>query len=333
MASQMLEAKGIRTDNYSFTSHEIETWTKDRKRYIEYRKELENVVQTGHMVTKMGSELSNQAQAYFAALMTERLASKPEILQHILPTFPPLCKRITPGPGYLEALTQPNVTVIPDGIQSVSETGILDNAGKFRDVDTIICATGFDTTFTNRFPIIGQGGVNLGDRWRQEYPSSYLSLSTNEFPNMFMLLGPNSGLGTGNLLITIEAVVDYIVLCVRKLQNENIKTMQPSSQSVSSFGRYCEEYFRGTVYGAECSSWYKSGGRVTALWPGSSLHAVHALKCPRWEDFEYSYVGSNPTGWLGNGATRADDDDAADKSPYLISDAYIQDDLRVMVRR
>lgn len=332
MAAQMLEAKGIKTENYAFTAEEIDAWLRDPSSYLAYRKELENVVQTGHQVTQRGSELSEQARAYFEMLMTKRLSSKPEILTHMLPTFPPLCKRITPGPGYLEALTEGNVEVIPTGIERVSENGILDSTGRFREVDTIICATGFDTSFTNRFPIVGEMGTNLGDRWRNEYPSTYLSMTTHGFPNMFMLLGPNAGLGTGNLLITIEAMVEYIVQCVQKLQSDNIKTIQPTEQSVSTFGRYCEEYFDKTVYSAECSSWYKSRGRVTALWPGSSLHAVQALKRPRWEDFAYTYLESNATGWLGNGATEADDDERADKSGYLTSTAFIQDDLGGVVQ-
>lgn len=97
-------------------------------------------------------------------LMAQRLSKKPELLEHFLPTFSPLCKRLTPGPGYLEALTEPNVDVIVDPIDRVTKTGILTQNGVQRDVDAIICATGFNTHFTNQFPIYGVDGKELFDQ-------------------------------------------------------------------------------------------------------------------------------------------------------------------------
>ena len=327
MAAQALEKRGIESDNFEFTEDEIQTWLEDPEKYLEYRRELERVVQTGHGITYRGSETQKQARAYFEMLMTKRLAKKPEILKHILPAFSPLCKRLTPGPGYLEALAEPNVDVVTDGIKEITETGIRSKAGTFRKVDTIVCATGFDTTFTNRFPIFGQNNVSLGDRWREKYTSNYLSMTTDGFPNMFMLLGPNAGIGTGNLLIIIERMAAYITKCVAKIQRESIRSMQPSQKSVATFTAYCDQYFKNTVYSEECSSWYKTGDKVTALWPGSSLHAIKAMENPRWEDFEYTYIDGNPMAWIGNGETEADSDEKLDKAYYLTSTGLIQDDL------
>jgi len=154
--------------------------------------------------------------------------------------------------------------------------------------------------------VYGVGGVSLGDRWK-DVPETYLSVATDGFPNYFNYLGPNSGLGTGNLLVLIERLADYFTECTAKIQRDNIATISPKPESVRGFVEHCDKYFERTVFTMNCRSWYKGGtehGRVSALWPGSSLHAMEALSHPRWEDFEYTYVNANPFGWMGNGWTQ-----------------------------
>jgi hypothetical protein len=220
--------------------------------------------------------------------MKEKLSNKPEVANGMIPSFSPCCKRLTPvwsfnnfgmmhlvltcfkGPGYLEALSKHNVDVILKPIECVVPTGIRTSDGHVREVDAIICATGFDTTYKNRFPVYGRNGLKLGDKWR-EFPDSYLSVTTDGFPNFFMSLGPNSNLGAGNLLMLVEQMARYIGQCMVKLARENIRTMAPKKQVVAAFTKFCDEYFKTTVFSEECSSWYKSGGidgKVSALWPG-----------------------------------------------------------------
>ena len=328
MAAEVLEKHGGKADNTAFGPEEIQAWLQDPATYLEYRKDLENIVQSGYGIVIRNSDLQHQARAYFQTLMSHRLAKRPEILSMILPSFSPLCKRLTPGPGYLEALSESNVSVISDRIDRVTERGVMTVKGHEREVDVIVCATGFDTSFVNRFPIIGLQGVSLADKWRlNNATSNYLSLASHDFPNMFMMLGPNSGLGTGNLLMILERVADYITEAVVKLQAEGIQSMMPSKKAEDHFTQYCDEYFQRTVFSEECSSWYKSGsnGRITALWPGSALHALKVLSKPRWEDFDYAFVDENPVAWLGDGSTRADTNAELDKSYYLTSVSFLAD--------
>lgn len=302
--------------NFAYTDVEKKQWKDDPESYIKYRKALEHGMQSSYAITQRDSPEHITARTMFDESMRKRLANKPEIIDHLLPNFPPLCKRLTPGPGYLEALTSPKVDVIATGISHIDATGITTTDGRHRRVDTIVCATGFETSYRGRFPIYGVKGVRLSDRYSQR-PETYLSMCTDGFPNFFQSLGPNAGLGNGNLIILIEAVQQYIGLALRKVSLENIRTMVPKPSSVQNFTDYCDAYFKRTVFSAECGSWYKSSptgtaledrlkGRVTALWPGSSVHAVKALERPRWEDFDYSAEDANPFGWFGDGWSMAE---------------------------
>lgn len=131
------------------------------------------------------------------------------------------------------------------------------------------------------------------------------------FPNFFSILGPNSLIGTGSLTMMLENEADYIVKCIRKIQRENIRSMDVKPERVEEFSEYIDEYFKQTVYLDGCNSWYRNEGgtgpRIQGLWPGSALHAIEAFRSPRWEDFVYEYEkdeNGKPVSqlkWLGNG--------------------------------
>ncbi|KAK5415662.1 hypothetical protein LTR06_003712 [Exophiala xenobiotica] len=297
--------------NFEYTKEEREKWRKDPESYIKYRKALEVGMQGNFALTHRGTKEHEGATVQFKQDMAKRLAMKQEIADHLIPEFPPLCKRLTPGPGYLEALTADNVNVVYDKISHVDETGITTTDGKHRAVDTIICATGFDTSFQGRFPIYGRGGVNLQDRYKVR-PETYLTVSVDQFPNFFQSLGPNAGVGNGSLLIIAEAIALYVVQILQRLAQGNVKTIEPKRKQVQNFTNYCDAYFKRTVFSAECFSWYKSAppnatpeerrrGRITALWPGSSIHAIKALERVRFDDFEMTTVDDNEFGWFGDG--------------------------------
>lgn len=242
--------------------------------------------------------------------MRTKLAKKPEIYRNLIPSWLPGCRRLTPGPGYLEALVEDNVEFITDSIVKITQEGILTADGKERKVDAIVCATGFDTSHTPRYPTIGKNGISLAEHWK-EYPTAYMSLATVNFPNLFIVGGPNSATGGGSLLIIFESVISYIVKCIQKMQREKLLSMEISPAAEKAWIDYCDAYFPGTVHVSTCRSWYKGGkedGRVVGLWPGSSNHANRALKHPRWEDWVYRLRDESEglLGWLGDGWTEAD---------------------------
>lgn len=329
------ERLSTRTDgkggNFAYTDAEKEAWRTNPASYIQYRKELEVEMQTLYSKSQRGSELQTSARAQYTADMEYRLKLKPELLTDLLPDFPPLCKRLSPGPGYLEALTESKVSLITTAITAVDETGIRTSCGTHRPVDAIICATGFETNPGGGFPILGLNGVNLRDKYSHR-PETYLGLATDGFPNFFQSLGPNSFQGAGNLLIMIEQLHSYVADIIARMAYDNIGLVEPKRTQVEAFTNFCEKYFERTVYSADCASWYKTSppggisleerkkGRVTALWPGSSLHYLKTLEEVRWEDFELKPYDGNGFGWFGNGWTvgeRKQQVDGAALTSYL----------------
>ncbi|GBE88396.1 Putative sterigmatocystin biosynthesis monooxygenase [Sparassis crispa] len=310
-------------ENYTFCEEDKETF-KDPVYYKQFRHELESDLNSNHSSTLRGTESQLAARTIFADNMRKKLAKKPWIADHLIPDFSVACRRLTPGPGYLEAVSQDNVDFVTTHIKQITPTGIETVDGKHDDLDIIICATGYDTSFQLEFPIIGRDGTDIRDKW-SPHPVTYLTLCVDGFPNWFFSLGPNSGVGSGSLLVLIERQVEYAVEVVKKLQREWLKSIEVKREALEDFDEYLEHYFPKTVYSDKCRSWYKMGqeeGRVVGLYPGSCLHAVRAIKHPRWEDYTYEAVNGikNRLYWLGDGQTYNEKTMTGDMAWYLNED-------------
>lgn len=301
---------------------QIDVFASDPEKWLAFRKIIEADGNTIHEASFAGSGMQRSAVEAFRAAMSERLARKPEIADFLIPAFAVGCRRTTPGPGYLEALVESNVEFVTDPVSEVGADAVVLKSGRRVAVDALVCATGFRTSAAPPFPIVGRGGLSLRERFAP-YPEAYLSVAVDSFPNLFLMLGPNSATGTGSLTTIIESEGDYIVKCIRKLQKEDYASMAVRPDRMADWRTFCHEYFKQTVYSDRCNSWYKSSGpggeRITGLWPGSALHSLEALRSPRWEDYEFESregEGGNLLRWLGNGYsvthTRRDGGGAAD---------------------
>ncbi|KIL94145.1 hypothetical protein FAVG1_02707 [Fusarium avenaceum] len=324
--------------NFAYTAEEISNWETNRESYLDYRRAIEYDINKKFGVLFSGSKEQANLRQLAQESMIQRLKDKPEIYNHLQPDFSPYCKRMSPGPGYLEALSSPKVDTITTGITKIDETGIFTADGQHHPVDAIVCATGFQTSPANRsFPIYGVGGVNLRERF-QKRPETYLSVCTDGFPNFFQSMGPNSMPGAGSLLLVIEKTNLYIGKIIARMAYDNIVRIEPKRKMVQAFTNYCDEFFKSTVFAEECNSWYKTyevgasreeqkRGRVSALWPGSSLHAVRTMSNPRWEDFDYEYCDDDEFGWFGNGWTLAEKfvTDELESLTWYLNDTKILD--------
>jgi cation diffusion facilitator CzcD-associated flavoprotein CzcO len=124
---------------------EREKFAQEPHTYLKYRHQVENYVNKAQLIHWVGSDMNKSFSKATEESMARRLARKPEIFEHLRPTYPVACRRVSPGPRYLECLVEDKLNFIPKGIKTVTETGIIDDDGTLRKVDAIICATGFDT--------------------------------------------------------------------------------------------------------------------------------------------------------------------------------------------
>ncbi|KAL2067206.1 hypothetical protein VTL71DRAFT_1630 [Oculimacula yallundae] len=259
------------------------------------------------------SDLQKKAQEVFRKSMKDRLGDSEKgrrAAELLMPSFPVGCRRQTPGPGFLEAITQDNVEMRWDDVQSITENGIVTRTGEVKEYDVIVCATGFDTSFKPPFPVIGRNGVNLAEKWTVDQPKAYFGFLVPDMPNYFNFIGPNSPISNGSLVLGIQATAVHVYKWLEKLQTESIKSFEVRHDVNEEYNQHMQKYLERTVWTRGCRSWYKRGtidGPVVAIYGGTSFHFMEAIKNPRWEDFNIDRLDEakyNRFAYLGNGFSR-----------------------------
>ncbi|KAF7189315.1 FAD-binding monooxygenase moxY [Pseudocercospora fuligena] len=314
----------------------IEEVKKSPELYLKFRKELESKLFSRFGGIFKEGDANRAAKQTIHKLMSKRLGEREDLMKAIIPAFHPNCRRLTPGPGYLEAFTADNVDYITTPIDRFTKTGIVDKNGVHREVDAVICSTGHDVSFSTAFSVISNGR-DLQSAWRPGgnpgFPDTYLGLAAAGYPNFFMTLGPNSTGLAGTLCHSVENQITYFAKVLRKISTQGIRTIVPTEEAMRDFRAYCESYFPRTVMSEDCSSWYNGGikgGRIHGLWPGSAAHVDIVRREPRWEDFSYTHWNEqgNRSAYFGNGWSRRDvaaasgpDGAGVDLTPWLRAEA------------
>lgn len=313
------EGPGRRLEPNYYATELLETF-KDPEVYHKFRKDLESKFYRRFATIFKDSKENQTLREDFIKLMSERLSKKPELLEHIVPDFSPNCRRLTPGPGYLEALTEDNVSFVRSPISHFTSEGIVTTDGIERKVDAVICATGANIDMKPPFPIIANG-QDLRDAWTPD-PISYLGLAAPNFPNFLLIQGPNAAGHSGTVPNQVETQVTYLAKLLRKVSTQGIKSFAPSQAATDDFVAYSGKFFSRTVFSGNCSSWAnggRPGGRIHGHWPGSASHVNLVRRDPRWEDWEWSLKreSGNRFAWLGNGWTSKEASGEGDLTPYL----------------
>jgi cation diffusion facilitator CzcD-associated flavoprotein CzcO len=202
-----------------------------------------------------------------------RQVRDPELRSKLTPDYILGCKRITMSNTYYPALAQPNSEVVTEPIAEVTETGIRTADGVEHELDTIVLATGFQV-FNNpgMAALKGRGGVSLLDAWNGS-PRAYLGTAVAGFPNMFVLVGPNSAGGYNSIIFTSESHINYVAECVREMERANVATVEVRPEVYDGFAHATERRLSESVWNqGGCASWYiDANGRNGVWWPGFTI--------------------------------------------------------------
>jgi cation diffusion facilitator CzcD-associated flavoprotein CzcO len=192
-----------------------------------------------------------------------------ELRAKLTPSYTMGCKRVLISSDYYPALTKDNVAVVTEPIARVVADGVVTTDRAHHPADTVILGTGFHVTDA---PIMhrvrGRGGRVLAEAWTPSM-SAYRGTAVAGFPNLFMLLGPNTGLGHTSVVLMIEAQVRAVVRTLRHMRSRGIAAIEPTPEAQRRWNEEVDEKMTDTVWTTGCSSWYlDASGRNTTLWPG-----------------------------------------------------------------
>jgi cation diffusion facilitator CzcD-associated flavoprotein CzcO len=195
----------------------------------------------------------------------------PALRAKLTPSYSLGCKRILPSNEWYPALAQPNVEVVADRIVEVRPHSIVTADGAEREVDTIILGTGFKVTAHPAFDMfVGSDGLSLGDHWRRDGMAAYKGTTVAGFPNLFLITGPNTGLGHSSMIFMMESQFAYVLEALRTLDARGAAALDPLPEAQAAYNDRIQTKMAGTVWiTGGCASWYLDHrGRNTTLWPG-----------------------------------------------------------------
>ena len=224
--------------------------------------------------------------------LLRRQVKDPVLREKLTPDYRIGCKRIVFANDYFPALAAPNADVITDPISEVVADGIVTADGTHRRYDTILLGTGFSVfgqPTADR--VFGRDGRSLRQVWEPTGPYAYRGTSVAGFPNHFLVIGPNTGLGNNSMINTIEAHVGYVIDALRTMDRANLASVEVRPDAQDRYNDQIQDQMDGTVWtGGGCKSWYLTADGVNrTLWPSYSNDFKRSVE--RFQAGDYSTVG------------------------------------------
>jgi cation diffusion facilitator CzcD-associated flavoprotein CzcO len=236
--------------------------------------------------------LARKSMLRAASVHLHRAVKDQTLRARLRPPYPLGCKRLIYSNDFYPALVRPNVELVTDRITRVTPTSIVttrsDGSTEERAIDALICATGFDVQHAlAATPISGLGGRLLSNVWA-DGPQAHLGLTVAGFPNLFLMLGPNTATGHTSTLLYIEPGVRWALRAMQEVHRRQQRWLDLKPAVMAASNAQLQARLQDSVW-SQCNSWYRSDtGRVVALWPGFTREYVRAVRGQSFDDFVFA---------------------------------------------
>ena len=239
------------------------------------------------------NEINDAHRRVFTRYVEEQLQDRPELIERVLPEYPPFAKRMLLDNGWFRTIKKPHVDLIPEHLAKVEGNTLFTSSGETVEADVIILATGFQTTnVLGSYDIVGREGQLLRDHWGEDNASAYLGTLVPGFPNFFILLGPNVGSGHGGSMIrNIENQMHFAGQVVQCAEAQEASTVEIKETAYSDYSRRIDDAHDRLVWthpGTE--NWYRnSQGRVVAITPWRNDAFWRMTRSPDEADLQFDH--------------------------------------------
>ncbi|MEX0409549.1 NAD(P)/FAD-dependent oxidoreductase [Aquibium sp. LZ166] len=217
------------------------------------------------------SAQSDGVRELFTKYIREKLADRPDLIEKVVPDYPPMAKRIPIDFGWFDMLKRDNVELVSDAIDHIEPDAVVTADGRRHEVDLIVLATGFEATrMLQTVPVKGRDGVELQKVWSGDDPRAYLGIMVPGFPNFFIMYGPNTNLGHGgSLIFQIECQARYVASAISHLASTGAAAIEVGKEACDDYNRELDQLLDRTVWSAPgVNNWFKnSRGRIATNSP------------------------------------------------------------------
>jgi cation diffusion facilitator CzcD-associated flavoprotein CzcO len=210
----------------------------------------------------------------------------PVLRERLRPNYRAACKRLVMSDRFYDAVQQPNVRVVTEAIDRVEKSGIRCADGTLQELDVLILATGFRVDrFMRPMEVVGRGGKTLDEAWGDN-PTAYMAIAIPDFPNLFMLNGPNGPVGNFSLIDVAEMQFGYIMQLVDEVRSGDCREIAVAPQAMRRFDEERREAAKSTIWNSGCRSWYIAADGLPMAWPWTFDRFREEMATPRLRDYE-----------------------------------------------
>jgi cation diffusion facilitator CzcD-associated flavoprotein CzcO len=216
----------------------------------------------------------------------ENNVADPVLREKLRPTYRAACKRLIISPDFYAAIQHPDATLVTEGIERIEPRGVRTRDGRLHELDVLVLATGFRVDrFVRPMQVTGRDGIALDDVWR-EGPYAYLAMCVPEFPNFFLLQGPNGPVGNFSLIDVGELEVAYVLQLVERLRSGACDEVSVTRAAMQRFDAERREAAKRTIWATGCRSWYLDADGLPTAWPWTFDRFRAETAAPRLDDYE-----------------------------------------------
>ena len=216
----------------------------------------------------------------------ETAVRDPALREKLRPTYRAACKRLVMSADFYDAMQRPNVELVTERIRRIEPAGVRTDDGRLHELDVLVLATGFRVdSFVRPMQVSGRGGVALDEVWN-EGPFAYMAISVPDFPNFFLLNGPNAPVGNFSLIDVAELQFAYILQLLERVRRGECAQVSVSAAAMERFDHERREAARTTIWQTGCRSWYLDRRGVPTAWPWTFDRFKQEMSAPRFEDYE-----------------------------------------------
>ncbi len=277
----------IPVGNQTYSETEREKFRATPQAMLDIRTEVARAFIDGfaNVLGDMDSPMIEAIQATCEANLNDNVKD-PDLREKLRPNYRAGCKRLVMSERFYDAIQQPNAKLVTEAIDRVEPSGVRTKDGVLHELDVLVMATGFKVdAFMRPMEVVGREGATLREKW-EVAPSAYMAISIPDFPNFFMLNGPNGPVGNFSLIDVVELQFAYIMQLVDHVRSNSCKEISVSRAAAERFDEDRKVAAQTTIWSTGCKSWYLDANGVPTAWPWTYDRFQEEMAQPKLADYE-----------------------------------------------
>ena len=207
----------------------------------------------------------------------------------LTPSYTPGCKRLIANNTFYSAIQKPNADLVTQGIERITEQGIITKDGQLHELDVLVLSTGFKPfNFMRPMNLVGKDGVHINEIWHKKV-KAYRSICIPQLPNFFLMLGPNTPIGNYSVIAMSEVQCDYVLKLIAQWRQGSFDEISATPKAMNEFNDYLKKGMGKTAWVGGCQSWYLDDDGDPAMWPYTWNQWVKEMAEPCMSDFHTEF--------------------------------------------